>query len=276
MPGIFRGQLRAAARASGGPRLRQPLFVLGFPRSGTTLLEQISQRTRRSARVVSCGRQGMARLVNQLLRRAAPFPSNLQEMRRSPIAATSRTLLRDHYLARAEQMGLLVPGAAFSSTRCRSTRFRCPLSAWHFPRRRSCTPCAHPLDVCVSMMSLHFKHGFHCGYRLEDIGLTWRRFIDCTSITVANSSLREFILRYESLVANPRPLLERCVRAHRCAVRSRRPALPRKRSVTLPRQLRAGAEPLNDRSMGRYALRSRTRARAARWLESLIAAGTGD
>jgi tetratricopeptide (TPR) repeat protein len=100
----------------------QPLFILGFPRSGTTLVEQtLSAHPRIVAGdelpFINDIASGMARSLNSPL----GYPEALAELwmgdRREGLDA-----LRDEYLGRAQQLGILEPGSAGSPTRCRSTR----------------------------------------------------------------------------------------------------------------------------------------------------------
>jgi len=58
---------------------------------------------------------------------------------------------------------------AISRTRCPSTRSTCRSSRWPSQTRKIVRVVRHPLDVCVSMLSTNMTHGFHCGYRIEDI-----------------------------------------------------------------------------------------------------------
>jgi tetratricopeptide (TPR) repeat protein len=230
----------------------QPVFVLGFPRSGTTLVEQVLGA---HAQVRPGGELSFAtewlELVNQLLPAHEPFPRNLS------MAVTAdrkhvASLLRDYYLARAEAHGLLEPGHALFVDKMPFNEVWLPLIRMAFPAAPIVHVVRHPLDVCVSMMSHQFNHGFHCGYRLEDIARHLAAVHRLHVHYARELEPVEFILRYESFVANPRPVLERllahvgvrfdeaCLEFHRV---SRYAPTPSYAQV---------AQPLNDRSIGRH------------------------
>jgi hypothetical protein len=269
---LSRGNYARLPRAQRRAEVAQPIFVLGFPRSGTTLLEHIlaahpSIRAGGELRFVKEWRD----LVNQLLPGRGPFPSNLQEC----VVADRRhiaTLLRDHYLARAEQMGLLVPDAAFFVDKMPFNEVSLPLIRMAFPEAPIVHAVRHPLDACVSMMSHHFKHGFHCGYRLEDIGHNLAAVHRLQEHYRRELEPGEFILRYETLVANPSPLLERLF-AHigvpfdHAVLRFHESG----RYAPTPSYAQV-AEPINDRSMGRYRHYGRELEPVRPMIESLNAA----
>ena len=101
-----------------------------------------------------------------------------------------------------------------------------PLIRIAFPHAPVVHLVRHPLDVCVSMMSHQLNHGFHCGYRLEDTAHYLAAVHRLHEHYRRELEPREFILRYESLVANPRrgvdrllehvglPFDEACLRFH--------------------------------------------------------------
>ena len=144
------------------------MFVVGFPRSGTTLIEQVlasHSRVRAGGELPFVG--DFRRLTNSLFPAAEPFPENLA---RSWTAdnAFAATLFRDYYFARAEQYGLLEPGKAFFIDKMPFNEIWLPLIRMAFPRSPIVHVIRHPLDVCVSMMANNITHGFQL--RLPDRG----------------------------------------------------------------------------------------------------------
>ena len=147
----------------------QPIFIMGFPRSGTTLIEQVLA----SHSAVRAG--GELSFVTELrqfsLQQFAgpePFPENLART----WTADNRwaaTLFRDYYLARAEQYGLLAPGKRYFTDKMPFNEIWLPLVRMAFPHAKIVRVVRHPLDVCVSMLANNMTHGFNCGYRIEDI-----------------------------------------------------------------------------------------------------------
>jgi hypothetical protein len=162
------------------------------------------------------------------------------------------TLFRDYYLARAEQYGLLQSSSGYFTDKMPFNEIYLPLIKMAFPNAKIVRVVRHPLDVCVSMLSNNMTHGFHCGYRIEDISNHLAAAYDLVEHYGKEFELNELVLRYETLVADQagetRKLLDylglpfepACLEFHE----NRRYApTPSYAQVT---------EKLNDRSIGRH------------------------
>ncbi len=112
------------------------------------------------------------------------------------------TLFRDYYLARAEQYGLLESGTAFFTDKMPFNEIYLPLIKMAFPNAKIVRVVRHPLDVCVSMLSNNMTHGFHCGYRIEDISNHLAAVHELVEHYGKELELNELVLRYETLVAD--------------------------------------------------------------------------
>jgi hypothetical protein len=121
-----------------------------------------------------------------------------------------------------------------------------------FPRAPIIRIVRHPLDVCVSMMSNNFTHGFGCGYRLADIAAHLVAMFDVTEHYDRELPGQAFVLRYEDLVAAQEettrrvlqytglPFDEACLHFHE-----------NPRYAPTPSYAQV-SETLNDRSIGRH------------------------
>ncbi|HSD73236.1 MAG TPA: sulfotransferase, partial [Steroidobacteraceae bacterium] len=229
-----------------------PIFVLGFPRSGTTLIEQVlasHSRVRAGGELAFIA--DLRRLANALFQGPEPFPENLARTWTADNAHAA-SLFRDYYFARAEQYGLLEPGKAFFVDKMPFNEIWLPLIRMAFPEAKIVHVIRHPLDVCVSVMANNLTHGFSCGYRIEDVVHHFAAVFALVEHYRRELEVGELELRYESFVANQaaetRRLLahiglefdEACLRFHE----TRRYApTPSYAQVT---------EKLNDRSIGRH------------------------
>jgi tetratricopeptide (TPR) repeat protein len=268
-----RERMELLPRAPVREGMPQPVFIIGFPRSGTTLVEQILA----SHPQVRAGGEltfiGELRTVSQsLLPTAAAFPENLAEM----FAADRRhvaTLFRDHYFARVEEAlncraakeAAKEDPLSRPATEARAAGFRLftdkmpfneiwlPLLRMAFPHAKIIHIVRHPFDVCVSMMANHFTHGFNCGYRIEDIAHHLAAVHDLVESYRVALGMADFTLKYETLVSSQEaetrrlldylglPFDEACLRFHES-----------RRYAPTPSYAQV-AQKMNDKSVDRHA-----------------------
>jgi hypothetical protein len=249
--------IRMLPRASRRTDVPQPLFIVGFPRSGTTLLEQVltSHPAIRAGGELSFMTE-LRKLSLQQFPSNEPYPENLHEI----LTADHRyaaTLFRDYYLARAEGYGLTGPGRDFFTDKMPFNEIWLPVIRMAFPDAKIVRILRHPLDVCVSILANNMTHGFNCGYAFPDIVHHLIAVSDLDAHyerTTRGSGVwpREFVLRYEDFVANQRdetekllrfldlPFEDACLNFHR---NPRYAPTPSYAQVT---------EKLNDKSIGRH------------------------
>ena len=146
----------------------QPIFILGFPRSGTTMTEQVlsSHSQIRPGGELPFVMQ-LRDFAQQLLGRGLPFPAGIGDLATAdhhhiPI------LFRDFYLALAETHGLTKPGVRFFTDKMPLNEVYLPLLRLAFPNAPMISVRRHPLDILASVMAHDLTHGFYCGYRLHD------------------------------------------------------------------------------------------------------------
>jgi tetratricopeptide (TPR) repeat protein len=249
---FVKANLEHLPRASVRPDVPQPIFVMGFPRSGTTLIEQVlaSHPSVRAGGELAFAAE-LRRLANHLFPGPEPFPVNLAQA----FTADHRyaaTVFRDYYFARAEAAGLLEPGKSWFVDKMPFNEVWLPLIAMAFPHAKVVRVVRHPLDVCVSVMSNNLTHGFNCGFRIEDTVHHLAAVFDLVEHYRRELGHGEHLLRYESFVANQEgetrrllayvglPFDERCLQFHENRRHARTPSYAQV------------SEPLNDRSIGRH------------------------
>ena len=181
----------------------QPIFVMGFPRSGSTLVEQILSGHSAIAAGGDLPFVGdMSKLAGSHFPGSERFPENLAHSWMADYHY-SATLFRDYYLARAEQYGLLANGSAHFTDKMPFNEIYLPLIKMAFPNAKIVRVVRHPLDVCVSMLSNNMAHSLHCGYRIEDISNHLAAVHDLVAHYGKELALNDFVVSYESLVADP-------------------------------------------------------------------------
>jgi tetratricopeptide (TPR) repeat protein len=231
----------AGASVRDGP---QPIFVFGFPRSGTTMVEQILS----SHSAVAAG--GELPFVTEMVSALEGKLGGLEALWKPGVAET----LRDLYLDRAKTFGLLDNGKPFFTDKMPLSEVWTPVIRAAFPRARLIRMVRHPLDTAVSMLSHNLTHGEFCGYRIEDIAGHMRAVHALTGVYAATLGETALSVRYEDLVAQQdaqtRRLLDHldlpfepaCLRFHE-----------NRRYAPTPSYAQV-SEPLNDRSIGRWNL----------------------
>jgi tetratricopeptide (TPR) repeat protein len=180
----------------------QPLFILGFPRSGTTLTEQILSAHPRICAgdelpLVNEITQIMPRMLNSPL----AYPEALAELWMGD-QREGLDNLRDYYLQRVRQMGILTEGAAWFTDKMPLNETHLGLIALLFPQAPLIHVLRHPLDVVLSVFSNHLTHGFYCSYELETAARHYVRVMDLVEHYRSEMTLRYLPIRYEDIVSD--------------------------------------------------------------------------
>ena len=194
------GRLRILPRAGVRNDTPQPVFILGFPRSGTTVVEQtLSAHPRICAGDELPLVNDITNIMPRMFGSPLAYPEALAELwmgdRRDGLDN-----LRDFYLQKVRQMGILRPGADFFTDKMPLNEMHLGLIALMFPEAPLIHVIRHPLDVMVSAISNHFTHGFFCSYSLETAAKHYLRVMDLVQSYRAEMALRYLPVRYEDIV----------------------------------------------------------------------------
>ncbi|HUG79564.1 MAG TPA: sulfotransferase [Burkholderiales bacterium] len=191
--GIIDGYLRLRARGAPGAGCdsRRPVFIVGMPRSGTSLLEQIVAA---HPDVAGAGELGAIPLLAQTAEGARPRPGGTQDL---PAAELRR--LADAYLGRLEAVDSSSP--------------RVTDKMWEnfeylgfierlFPKARVIHCRRDPLDIAVSCYFQHFsgRNGVAFAYDLGHIGAFHREYERLMDFWKRESSLGILDVQYENVV----------------------------------------------------------------------------
>jgi tetratricopeptide (TPR) repeat protein len=187
---------RAGVRTDGP----QPIFILGFPRSGTTLTEQILSAHARIAAgdelpFINEITQIMPRMLNSPL----AYPEALAELWMGD-QREGLDNLRDYYLQRVRQMGVLSEGAAWFTDKMPLNETHLGLIGLLFPEAPLIHVLRHPLDVVLSVFSNHLTHGFFCSYELETAARHYVRVMELVAHYRTEMALRYLPIRYEDII----------------------------------------------------------------------------
>lgn len=227
MAGLPRARAESATEA-------QPIFIVGFPRSGTTLVEQILS----SHPHIVAGDElhALMQLVAETperLQSKLPYPDCLEVLRTPDGGQAGVQLLRRNYLQKVRRRGVMEPGVG---------RFtdKTPLNETHlgfihllFPEAPLVHMIRHPLDVVLSSFINGVRHGDNFASSLLDTARHYAMTMELVEQYRAELKLNYLPVRYETLVAEPeatiRQLLEfvgepwhpACLEFHRNARQAR-------------------------------------------------------
>jgi tetratricopeptide (TPR) repeat protein len=201
-----RGQAVPKPSTSTSSEVPEPVFIVGFPRSGTSLLEQML------ASHGSIAGAGELKTIFRLERRMAeelhgPFPDCLGKLR--PDFSSHRRLLgkwRKSYLDEARSASGWRGEALVTD--------KLPFNLFHltgidvlFPRAPILHMVRHPLDTLLSCFFTNFLDANEWSYSLHDIAELYARSFLHMERMREKLDLNYKMVRYEDLIQNPREIL---------------------------------------------------------------------
>jgi len=181
----------------------QPVFIVGFPRSGTTMIEQmLSSHPRISAGDELPIINELTTLAPRLLDSPMAYPEALADLWLGDKAA-GLDLVRDYYLQRARQLGAMADGADWFTDKMPLNETHLGLIALIFPQAPIIHLIRHPLDVVLSAFANPMTHGFNCGMELATIARHYVLVMGLVEHYRREMPLRYRPIRYEDVVDNP-------------------------------------------------------------------------
>lgn len=197
------------ARRGQGEAAADPIFILGLPRSGSTLLEQILASHPQVEGTMEL--PDITTLAGELEREAGgsvdSYIARLLQLDGSELAALGRRYLDGTRIHRRQ-------GARFFIDKMPNNWLHVPLIHLALPNARIIDARRHPLDCGFSCFTQHFARGQGFAYDLSDIG---RYYADYTTLMAHMDAVlpgRVHRVFHERLIADPegeiRALLAAC------------------------------------------------------------------
>lgn len=201
LKGFFtKGRLAITPRAVTAENSAQPIFILGFPRSGTTLVEQtLTAHPRISAGDELPFIREITQMMPRVLNSPLTYPEALAELWMGD-QRSGLDNLRDHYLRRAEQFGVVQPDMPWFTDKMPLNETHLGLISLLFPKSPLLHVIRHPLDVVLSAFSNQMTHGYYCTYSLESIARHFALISDLLDHYRAEVPLNYLAVRYEQVV----------------------------------------------------------------------------
>jgi tetratricopeptide (TPR) repeat protein len=179
-----------------GPEDQRPVFIVGLPRSGTTLLEQMiaSHPSAHGAGEL----EDVSRLALELLpsiHDTAGAPAQYTELEPAEVRAAGEA-----YLLALEQRA---PKAQRVVDKMPLNFLHMGLIAAALPDSRFIHCRRDPMDACLSIYTLHFPGNYPFAYDLQNLGLYWRLYRELMAHWRAVLPVPVLEVDYESMVADP-------------------------------------------------------------------------
>ena len=175
--------------------LDSPVFIVAFPRSGTTLLEQVLDA---HPRLRSMDEQPyLQNAIEKLSVDGAHYPERMAQLTPAQLQQA-----RDYYWKLVRQRVTLGPGEQLIDKNPLNI-LRLPAITRMFPNARILLAIRHPCDVLLSCFMQHFRAEFawHCR-DVPTLALAYRRAMDFWYQQAALLRPSVMEVRYESFVGN--------------------------------------------------------------------------
>ena len=182
----------------------QPLFIVGMPRSGTTLLEQVL------CAHPDVGTAGELRDLARIARNVArsnekPWPECISDTSGSQLKT-----MASEYLAALESRA---SGSERIIDKMPQNFLHVGFAALLFPDATVVHCTRDPLDTCLSNYFQIFPGGIDFAYDLGELGRYYKNYQRLMSHWQALLGDRLVTVRYEELVSNPEPTLRALLKA---------------------------------------------------------------
>jgi Flp pilus assembly protein TadD len=187
---------------------RAPIFVVGMPRSGSTLVEQILashsqiEGTKELAEI-SLLAGVIANKTNS--RGKALYPDSIELLERSDIKALGESYIRSSLVYRKTDKPLFID-------KMPNNWLHVALISLILPNAKIIDVRRDPMDCCVSNFKQHFARGQHFSYSLSEVGEFYCAYVHTMNYAQISRPGTVYRLHYENLVndieSEARALLE--------------------------------------------------------------------
>ena len=200
---LFTPAFLAARKGQGNPD-PAPIFIVGLPRSGSTLIEQIlSSHSLVEGTMELPDITHLARRIGDQKRKSDPsrYPDGLAELDAAALRALGEEYIERTRIQRKTAKPFFIDKMPNNFAHVGMIHLILPNAKIIDARR-------HPLGSCLSAFKQHFARGQTFSYSLNDLGRYYRDYVDLMAHVDTVLPGRVHRIHYEHLVAN----LERGVR----------------------------------------------------------------
>jgi len=177
-----------------------PVFIVGFPRSGTSLLEQILT----SHSMISAG--GELVFINEIKNQIGSltgsdldYPENLIDTQH-PVTAEIITQLQHMYIQRVQDNNIVEPGNTFFTDKLPHNLTNLGLISLLFPKSPIIHITRHPMDASLSAFMANFDRGHNYTSSIKNIVTHYALLMQTVEQYKMVLDMRYLQVRYEDLV----------------------------------------------------------------------------
>ena len=180
-----------------------PIFIVGFPRSGTTLVEQIlcsHSNIVAGGELTAIGE--LVKIAPNDLGASRSYPFCLEKLCEIPDPQRLLENWRDYYFDRAKEVGVLKNGAKYFTDKMPLNLIYLPLIKALFPESPIIHMMRNPMDSVMSSVFSGFAQRMIWAHDLEDAAYY---FIDTYTLSrhfITNTDMKYLMVRYEDLVSD--------------------------------------------------------------------------
>jgi Flp pilus assembly protein TadD len=195
-----RTRMKLIPRADIDGSMPQPIFIVGYPRSGTTMVEQ----TLSAHPLISAGdeltfMQDLTRIVPRWLASPNPFPGALTDLWMGDNRLAPNQF-RDYYLRRCGELGIFEREAQFFTDKMPLNEMHLGLIHLLFPTAPVIHVRRHPLDVLTSNFSNFLTHGFNQSFDVNTIAQHYLLVDELVEHYKKELDLNYLEVRYEQVI----------------------------------------------------------------------------
>ncbi len=222
-----------------------PVFIVGMPRSGTTLVEQILAS---HPEVFGAGEltqiRASTKRLPELLGPGEAYPDCLPKVDKDTIGS-----LAAEYL---ETLRGLSPDASRITDKMPENFMHLGFIALLFPRARVIHCVRDPLDVCISNYFTRFTAGIHYAFDLTNLGLYYRQYARLMDHWRRVLPVPMLEVRYEDLIADQAGVSRRLIDTCGLPWDDRCLAFHKTERVVLTASYSQVRQPIYSNSIGRW------------------------
>ena len=184
----------------------QPIFLVGFPRSGTTLLEQmLGSHSAIGAGGELVAMSEMQGVIGEILDSPKQYPEVLYDLPNT--SAKKIEKLRSTYFDFVNDQVDLEQGIKWFTDKMPGNLEVIGLISLLFPKSPIIHIRRHPLSTCLSAFMTEFRHGHGFSLDINDTARYYLEQMKLAEFYKSNLQLRYMEVRYEDLVQNPENII---------------------------------------------------------------------